>query len=254
VQRKVAEHLGALCFAERGLVRSERLRRYKIFVKARAHTMAYQFGPFRYDPVSRCLIREDREIALKPKTRELLVLFLQNPHRLLTRDDIAERIWPNTAVTDDSLRVQVFDLRKALGADAERMIKTVPREGYRWEIDVRSGGAGRGDADADLVFRIIVDGRENELSEGENVLGRDRGVAVWIDETAVSRHHSRIVGAGGRATLEDLGSKNGTYLRGRRIATVEPLTDGDEIRIGSAAMRVRAVLRRGSTETEERAK
>ncbi len=95
--------------------------------------MAYTFGPFRYDPVSRCLFRGEEEIALKPKTRELLVLFLQNPRRLLTRDDIAERIWPNTAVTDDSLRVQVFDLRKALGADAERMIKTVPREGYRWE-------------------------------------------------------------------------------------------------------------------------
>jgi DNA-binding winged helix-turn-helix (wHTH) protein len=216
--------------------------------------MPYQFGPFRYDPVSRRLFREEEEIALKPKTRELLVLFLQNPHRLLTRDDIAERIWPNTAVTDDSLRVQVFDLRKALGADAERIIKTVPREGYRWEVDVRSGGPGRGEAGADLVFRIILDRREIDLSEGENILGRDRGVAVWIDETAVSRHHSRIVVADGKATLEDLGSKNGTYLKGERIAAAAPLADGDEIRIGPATMRFRALLRRGSTETEERAR
>ena len=216
--------------------------------------MPYQFGPFRYDPVGRSLFRGDEEIALKPKTRELLILFLQNPHRLLTRDDIAERIWPNTAVTDDSLRVQVFDLRKALGADAERIIRTVPREGYRWEADVRSGGSSRAEAADDLVFRIILDRREIELSEGENILGRDRGVTVWIDETAVSRHHSRIVVADGRAMLEDLGSKNGTYLKGERIVGAAALADGDEIRVGPAMMRFRVMLRRGSTETEERSR
>jgi DNA-binding winged helix-turn-helix (wHTH) protein len=217
--------------------------------------MAYQFGPFRYDPVSRCLFREDREIALKPKTRELLVLFLQNPHRLLTRDDIAERIWPDTAVTDDSLRVQVFDLRKAFAPDAEHFIKTVPREGYRWETDVRSGdGRSAVAAGADLACRLVLDGREIDLAEGENILGRERGVAVWIDETAVSRHHARILVVDGKATLEDLGSKNGTYLSGERIAKAAPLADGDEIRIGPATMRFRALLRRGSTETEERAR
>jgi DNA-binding winged helix-turn-helix (wHTH) protein len=217
--------------------------------------MPYQFGPFRYDPVSRCLFREDEEIALKPKTRELLVLFLQNPHRLLTRDDIAERIWPDTAVTDDSLRVQVFDLRKAFGPDAERFIKTVPREGYRWEVDVRSGdGQSRVVAGVDLTCRLVLDRREIELAEGENILGRERGVAVWIDETAVSRHHARIVVSDGRATLEDLGSKNGTYLRGERIAKAAYLNDGDEIRIGPATMTFRVLLRVGSTETEEKAK
>ena len=216
--------------------------------------MAYQFGPFRYDPVSHCLFREDREVALKPKTRELLMLFLQNPHRLLTRQDIAERIWPDTAVTDDSLRVQVFDLRKAFGAEGERFIKTVPREGYRWEVDVQSGRASRIAAGADLVCRLVLDGREIDLTEGENILGRERGVAVWIDETAVSRHHARVLVVDGKVTLEDLGSKNGTYLRGERIAKVALLSDGDEIRIGSANMTFRVMLRAGTTETEERSR
>jgi DNA-binding winged helix-turn-helix (wHTH) protein len=214
--------------------------------------MAYEFGHFRYDPVSRRLLRGETEITLKPKTRELLVLFLQNPHRLLTRDDIAERIWPNTAVTDDSLRVQVFDLRKALGADGEQYIKTVPREGYRWEADVRSGPAGVSSATVPASLRLLLEGREVDLLEGENILGREPGVAVWIDETAVSRHHARIVVLDGRATLEDLGSKNGTYLRGRRVDKATALSDGDEIRIGSARIKFRVMLRVGTTETQER--
>ncbi len=215
--------------------------------------MPYRFGAFRYDPVSRCLFRDDREVALKPKTRELLVLFLQNPHRLLTRDDIAERIWPNTAVTDDSLRVQVFDLRKALGAAGDRLIRTVPREGYRWESDVRTGdGPSRTVDDTDLVFRLLVGNREIELAEGENILGRERGVAVWIDETAVSRHHARIKIGDGIATLEDLGSKNGTYLRGKRLEVAARIGDGDEIQIGSVTMILRALLRTGTTETQEK--
>ena len=216
--------------------------------------MPYRFGPFRYDPVSHCLFREDREIALKPKTRELLVLFLQNPHRLLTRQDISDRIWPNTAVTDDSLQVQVFELRKALGAGAEEFIKTVPREGYRWEAEVRTGDVKTTTVSgADVICRLGVEHREIELAEGENILGRDSGVAVWIDETAVSRHHARIVVVEGSATLEDLGSKNGTYLRGERIAGAAALTDGVEIEIGSVKMTFRALLRGGTTETQEKA-
>src|SRR5262245_64785057 len=102
--------------------------------------MAYRFGPFRYDPASRCLFRGDREIALTPKTRELLVFFLENPHRLLTRQTLSDRIWAETAVTDEALRFQLFELRKALGAEAEGFIRRVPREGYRWEADVGSDG------------------------------------------------------------------------------------------------------------------
>src|SRR5262252_2174478 len=131
--------------------------------------MAYRFGPFRYDPASRCLFRGDREIALTPKTRELLVYFLENPHRLLTRQDLSDRIWAETAVTDEALRFQLFELRRALGAEAERFIKTVPREGYRWEIDVRSDGeAGPRGGTTGVAFRLTVLQREVDLLPGEN--------------------------------------------------------------------------------------
>ena len=57
-----------------------------------------------------------------------------------------------------------------------------------------------------------------QLLEGENVIGRDPDAALWIDHASVSRRHARIVIGGGKATLEDLESKNGTFLNGKSIA------------------------------------
>jgi DNA-binding winged helix-turn-helix (wHTH) protein len=223
--------------------------------------MAYRFGPFLYEPISRCLFREQVEIKLTRKSRELLLLFLENPGRLMTREETTERLWPELAVTDDALRFQVSELRKALGADAEHFIRTVPGEGYRWEARTRQekaehpfewGYRDPGTKSRPVGHRLILESREIELSDGENVLGRDRDAVLWIDHTAVSRHHARIRLSDSAATLEDLGSKNGTYLKGERITAVVPLTDGDEIRIGPVAMTFRVLSRVGTTETEQK--
>lgn len=222
--------------------------------------MGYKFGQFLYDPLSRRLFREANEIALTPKTRELLLFFLENPNRLLTRQDLTDRIWSDVAVTDDALRFQVSELRKALGAEGESFIRTIPREGYRWEAPVRKetqhrfewGYRERGDTEGEVRHRLILASREIELSEGENVVGRDRDAVLWIDHTAVSRRHARIVIVNGAATLEDLGSKNGTYLKGDLTRGAVPLADGDEIRVGPVAMTFRVLSRVGITETQEK--
>src|ERR1700730_3208296 len=99
--------------------------------------MAYRFGPFLYDSVSHGLTRDGAEIALTHKSRELLLLFLHNPGKLLMREEIVARVWPDVAVTDDALRFQVGELRKAFGAEGEKFIQTIRREGYRWEARVR---------------------------------------------------------------------------------------------------------------------
>ena len=80
--------------------------------------MSYRFGTFLYDPVGRGLSRNGAEIPLTHKSRELLLLFLHNPGRLLTREEIVARVWPDVAVTDDALRFQVAELRRAFGRRA----------------------------------------------------------------------------------------------------------------------------------------
>jgi pSer/pThr/pTyr-binding forkhead associated (FHA) protein len=87
-------------------------------------------------------------------------------------------------------------------------------------------------------------------SRGENVLGREPTAAVSIDDATVSRHHARIVIDRGRAVLEDLGSKNGTWLHGSRIATSQALRDGDQIRVGSVPMTFRCFSAERPTETQ----
>ena len=88
--------------------------------------------------------------------------------------------------------------------------------------------------------RLVLDDREWLLREGENVLGREDGVTVRITVGGVSRRHARIVVRADQTTVEDLGSKNGTFCGGDRISSPRPLKDGDLIRLGR---RVRLVFR-----------
>ncbi len=221
--------------------------------------MAYRFGPFLYDPISHGLLREGAEIPLTHKGRELLLLFLHNPGRLLTLENITERVWPDVAVTDDAVRFQVAELRKAFGAEGKAFIRTIRREGYRWEAPLRgearrpvrpaSGGA--------LVARpeqrrlLVLEFGELPLLEGENMIGRDPDSALWIDDSSVSRHHARILIAGNDVTLEDLRSKNGTFLNGRKVGQRSSLSDGDRIRIGEQEIVFRSMLRLGTTQTKQ---
>jgi pSer/pThr/pTyr-binding forkhead associated (FHA) protein len=89
--------------------------------------------------------------------------------------------------------------------------------------------------------------RQFALAEGENVLGRDPDAAVCIDLASVSRRHARITVRDGAAILEDLGSRNGTILRGDRISGPMPLARGDLIRIGSARLVFRSYAKTGTT-------
>jgi DNA-binding winged helix-turn-helix (wHTH) protein len=219
--------------------------------------MAYRFGPFLYDPVSRGLSREGVEIPLTHKSRELLLLFLHDPGRMLTHQEITERVWPDVAITDDAVRFQVVELRKAFGAEGKAFIRTVRREGYRWETPVRGEAHRPVTPSATDVnggrqkprYRLILESREVQLLEGENAIGRDPDGVLWIDHSSVSRRHARIVVSGDETTIEDLGSKNGTLLCGKRIERPTSIKDGDEVRIGPETMVFRE-LSPGTTETE----
>jgi pSer/pThr/pTyr-binding forkhead associated (FHA) protein len=100
-----------------------------------------------------------------------------------------------------------------------------------------------------LIYRLIWGGREIALGPGENLLGRDEAAIVWIDDGLVSRRHARIVIDGTGAVLEDLHSKNGTYLRGTRIKAPRKLADEDLIKIGPACVVFRVFKQTASTAT-----
>ena len=88
------------------------------------------------------------------------------------------------------------------------------------------------------------------VAPGANLVGRDPQATVWLDSPGVSRHHARITVDGDHVTVEDLGSKNGTHVRGATIVGPTPLADGDEIRFGSMSLTFRVWTTFGSTASE----
>ena len=82
-----------------------------------------------------CLLLEGNEIPLRPKTFAVLRYLVEHHTRLVSKDELFGAVWPNLAVTDDALVQSISELRRALGDDGPRLIKTVPRRGYRFESD-----------------------------------------------------------------------------------------------------------------------
>jgi pSer/pThr/pTyr-binding forkhead associated (FHA) protein len=87
------------------------------------------------------------------------------------------------------------------------------------------------------------------LIEGANVVGRAPDATIQLDSPGVSRHHARILVSGVEATLEDVSSKNGTYLDGTRITSPVRLSDGSQIRIGTVLLTFRVTTPTAPTAT-----
>jgi class 3 adenylate cyclase/DNA-binding winged helix-turn-helix (wHTH) protein len=94
----------------------------------------WHFEDFRLDPVNARLWRGAEPLALPPKVFDVLHYLVMHPDCLVTKDELLDTIWPNTAVTDAVVRVAIGTLRQALGDTRHpfRFIATVPRRGYRF--------------------------------------------------------------------------------------------------------------------------
>ena len=213
--------------------------------------MGVRFGEFVFEPESRRLLRDGRELRLGRKAFELLEFLVDRRPRALSKAQIRDRLWPRTFVSESSLGTVVSELRRALGDGARqpRYIRTVYGFGYAFCGETAGGLLG---SDAQRApTRLIWERREFPLAEGENVLGRDETAAARIEAPTVSRQHARIVVRDGEATLQDLSSKNGTFLRGERLQAPQPLRDGDEIGLGRIRLIFR--VRRASVSTQSEA-
>jgi DNA-binding winged helix-turn-helix (wHTH) protein len=211
-----------------------------------------QFGEFAVDFGSRQLLRGGEAIHVGPKAFELLELLLKSRPRALSKAQLQGQLWPRTFVSESNLTTLVTELRTALGDKARqpRFIRTVYGFGYAFSGPAADLGDTGGASPARGVrLRLFLENREIALREGENLLGRVDDGVTWLESTTVSRRHARILVSEGKATLEDLGSKNGTFVHGRRLTMPAPLSDGDEIRLGQVRMTFR-VLVPVSTRTE----
>jgi DNA-binding winged helix-turn-helix (wHTH) protein len=213
-----------------------------------------QFGDCTLDGDTRELTRCGKPVHIEPKAYKLLEILLGSRPKALSKDELQDQLWPNTFVSERSLARLVDVLRDCLGDEARnsRYVRTVHGFGYAFcgeavaEKSPRSSEA----ADADFHCRVVWGDLDIALVEGENILGRDPSATVWIDLNSVSRRHARIVVRGGSATLEDLKSRNGTYLDDRPVEAPSRLSNGSRIKIGAAKLVFRCFRGLGSTQSE----
>jgi len=92
------------------------------------------FGRFVLDLQRGMLLLDGREIPLRPKTFAVLCYLVQHPDRLVSKEELLTAVWQNLVVTDDTLVQSIGELRRALGDAGARLIVTVPRRGYRFEV------------------------------------------------------------------------------------------------------------------------
>jgi len=100
----------------------------------------YEFGPFRLDATERLLLRDGADVPLTPRVFDLLLVLVEQPGRLLEKDELLKAVWRDTVVEEANLSANISILRKALG-DGEnglRYIETVPKRGYRFVARVKN--------------------------------------------------------------------------------------------------------------------
>jgi len=193
--------------------------------------LSVQFAGFLFDEDRRQLLHGRELLHLEPKAFDLVALLLSRRPNAISKAEIHESIWPGAHVSESSLPGLVGDLRAALGDDPKepRFIRTVPRYGYAFCGDVLVGGAAPAQAPR---WTAVWAAHTIPLADGEHLIGRGEDCRIRSGSTRVSRHHALVRVTSERLLVEDLGSRNGTWLHGHRLLGTAELTPGDAVRVG----------------------
>jgi predicted ATPase/DNA-binding winged helix-turn-helix (wHTH) protein len=142
--------------------------------------LTYRFAGFLLDVARGCVLKEGAEVRLRPKVFEALKYLVQNPGRLIAKQELIQAVWPDTFVTDDSLVQCTVELRRALDDHDQELLKTVPRRGYVFNACVtQSSDTVHRTSPAATLARTPVDlptprtsliGREREVDEAVRLL------------------------------------------------------------------------------------
>jgi DNA-binding winged helix-turn-helix (wHTH) protein len=214
--------------------------------------MRIRFDRFVVDSETRELINETSPVPLSPKAFDLLLLLVEQRPRALAKTELYQHLWPASFVVDANLVNLIVEVRGALGDNPRtpRFIRTVHRFGYAFCGTATEGLAGPAPA-ADRPQSFMLTWRKGRvaLADGAYEIGREAGASIKIPFQSVSRKHLTIAVANGLITIEDLGSKNGTFVKGERLTSPVTLTDGDTFVVGSVRVKFHVIKPTRSTRT-----
>ncbi|HYI08696.1 MAG TPA: FHA domain-containing protein [Thermoanaerobaculia bacterium] len=207
------------------------------------------FEQFCFDPERMLLERGGEPVHLTPRAFRLLEFLIRQRPKAVSKRDILDYVWSGGIVEEANLKTLVNEIRTAVEERGGRaaVIRTVFGFGYAFAGIVEEAPKERDEAAPVLVVRW--EGTSVSLPVGEHLIGRRPDCAVMIDSPSVSRVHAKLHVAPGSLRLEDLDSKNGTFVEGTRIHGTVPLLPRCAIRAGDVELRL-ARLDAGDASTE----
>lgn len=210
--------------------------------------MPVVFEDFVFDADKHELRAGRTPVHIGPKAFRLLEILIASRPKPIRKQQLYEAIWEDTVVDESNLAGLISELRDALGdrPKQSRYIRTVHGFGYAFCADAKD------DAAPPRAGTIVFRGTEWPLRQGKNVLGRDPSADVQIDDHTVSRKHAIIDIGSDAVIIEDLSSKNGTFLDGEKLTGSAPLSERQAIVLGDAAITFRRANARTSTVTVSR--
>jgi DNA-binding winged helix-turn-helix (wHTH) protein len=212
--------------------------------------MPLTFSDLSVDAATRQVSRGAREIPLTRKAFDLLALLVEQRPNVVSKEDIHAKLWPDTFVAEITLHSLVSELRRAIGDDATKpeFIRTVHGFGYAFICP-----ATEIPAPANTTRRVrgwlVWETERLQVFDGENLFGRGDPDVIELPSSTVSRRHVRI-SIDEESWIEDLGSKNGTFVGDQRVTARVRLRDGDRVRLGSLLMTFRLAHPADATSTQ----
>lgn len=190
----------------------------------------YQFERCSLDTSRRELARDGKSVKLSPRAFAALQILLKSYPSAVSRDDLYAALWPDTFVNLTNLNNVIAEIRSAVGDRGKRIVITKHRFGYLIGAPVSDETV---TPPPGSRFTIFIGGHRITLREGENLVGRSPDAVVVLDRPSISRRHAVIRVTGDRAEVEDLQSKNGTFVEDERVHQSYELRDRATIRFGT---------------------
>ncbi len=195
------------------------------------------FGSFVFDSRLRAVTREGVPVALSPKAFLLLEALIEARPAPVSKEFLYDRLWPKRFVEPGNLHNLIREIRRALDDHDHQVVRTTLGIGYWFDArDVElSASPSR--------FLLWIGDAVVHLRAGESIVGRDPDATIVIDSPDVSRQHVRLFVGDDHVAIEDLGSKNGTFVDSVRIDGPRTVSASADITIG----KTRVLLRRSGS-------
>jgi DNA-binding winged helix-turn-helix (wHTH) protein len=204
--------------------------------------MRIRFGEFEMDSETRLVLKAGARLSMTPKAFQLLEVLIRRRPAVVSKHEIFAVLWPKTFVSEANVANLISEIRTLLNDRARhpRYVRTAHGAGYAFCATAIECGRPPLPPPGPLsTCSLVGESGTFPLVEGDQVLGRGKDCEVALARPTVSRHHARIHVRGVEAVIEDLGSRNGTFVRGLRVSVPEPLVDDDEVSIGGVRLRFR---------------